>query len=165
MDRRCLVFLFTVGLLFSVAACDEDEGPEAETFTAALNGANERPDAVDTDATGTATFTVDGQTVDFSITVNDIVGARLAHIHGPAAADGSDAAGVAVTLLVAIPAPGTDISAGVLSSGTFPSASYALSQGVVLDSVLAWMRSNRAYVNVHTVANGGGEIRGTIVRN
>ncbi|MGH7503448.1 MAG: CHRD domain-containing protein [Longimicrobiales bacterium] len=165
MVRRSLFVLLTMSVLFGVAGCDEDEGPESETFTATLNGANERPDPVDTDATGTATFTVDGQSIDFSITVNDMVGARLAHIHGPAAADGSNTAGVAVTLLVPIPAPGADISAGVLSSGTIPSADFALAQGVVLDSVLAWMRSNRAYVNVHTVVNGAGEIRGTIVRN
>ncbi|MCI0432862.1 MAG: CHRD domain-containing protein [Gemmatimonadetes bacterium] len=158
---RCatvVVFVFAFG-------CDNDEGPEAETFSVTLTGAAERPNPVNTAATGSATFTVNGQTVDFSITVNNIVGARLAHIHGPAAADGSNAVGVAVTLLVPIAAPGTNIAAGVLSSGTFPSANYALSAGIVMDSVLAWMRTGRAYVNVHTVANGGGEIRGTVVRN
>jgi len=164
MVRRALLFAAITGLLLAGAGCSEDEGPEAETFSAALSGANERPNPVNTAASGTATFTVNGQTIDFAINVSNIVGTRLAHIHGPAAADGSNTASVVVTLLTPIAAPGTNIAAGVLSSGTFPSATYALSANIVMDSVLAWMRTGRAYVNVHTVANGGGEIRGTVVR-
>ena len=163
MVRRALFCAAITGLLLAGAGC-EDEGPEAETFTAVLSGTNERPNPVTTTAAGTATFTVNGAVVDFTINVSNLVGGRLAHIHGPAAADGSNTASVVVTLLTPIAAPGTNIAAGVLSSGSFPSATYALSANIVMDSVLAWMRTGRAYVNVHTVANGGGEIRGTVVR-
>ena len=38
------------------------------------------------------------------------------------------------------------------------------SQANVADSILALMRAGRAYVNIHTKAHTGGEIRGTLVR-
>jgi hypothetical protein len=143
-------------------ACNEDEGPDEETFSVSMTGAAERLTPVTTNATGTATFTVaeDESSVDFTINVQNIVDVFAAHIHGPALADGSNNAGVAVTLFAVPQAQNVDIPNGTLSSGTFPSAQFALSAGVVLDSVLAWMRTGRAYVNVHNIANPGGHIRG-----
>jgi hypothetical protein len=158
-------FVLPVLLVLGVAiACEDDEtGPEAERFTADLTGAAERPDPVTTDATGTANFTVSGDDVEFEITGEDLVGVRLAHIHGPATTE--VAAGILVTLLTPVAAPGFNVANGTVSEGTFPSVAYALATGITLDSVLVLMRNGMAYVNVHTVANGGGEIRGQIRRD
>jgi hypothetical protein len=151
-------------MLGVAAACEDDEtGPEAERFTATLTGAAERPNPVTTDASGEANFTVRGDEVEFEITGEDLVGVRLAHIHGPATAE--VAAGILVTLLTPVAAPGFNVDDGTISEGTFPSDAFTLATGVTLDSVLVLMRNGMAYVNVHTVANGGGEIRGQIARD
>ena len=66
-----------------------------------------------------------------------------------------------VTLFSAA-APGINVANGVLSTGTFPSAQFTIKTGVTLDSVLVLLRTGKAYVNVHTVANPSGEIRGQL---
>jgi CHRD domain len=155
--------LFNIGaaalLVFTMACSDEETGPDTEQFTATLAGSAERPNPVTTNATGAATFTVGTGTVDFTITTQNITGATAAHIHGPA---GSDAAtGVLVTLFSAA-APGINVANGTLSTGTFPSTQFTIKTGVTVDSVLTLLRNGQAYVNVHTVTNPAGEIRGQV---
>jgi hypothetical protein len=156
--RFVLPFAVVLGLPI---ACDDDPAePDEETFEATLTGAAERPDPVTTNAIGAATLTVRNGSVDFEITASNLIGVRLAHIHGPASQD--VAAGILVTLLTPVAAPGFNVANGTVSEGSFPSAAFTLATGVSLDSVLVLMRNGQAYVNVHTVANGGGEIRGQI---
>jgi hypothetical protein len=160
MKHRALLFV-AVAAFLAVAACNDDEGPEAETYTATLNGANERPNPVTTNATGAATFTLGNDSMTFTITGVGLTGVTAAHIHGPASA--AQAAGVLVTLFGQA-APGINVANGTVSSGKFPSASFTIKAGVTIDSVLVLLRSGQAYVNVHTVANPGGEIRGQLAR-
>ena len=128
-----------------VTACG-DEGPEAETFAATLSGAAEVP-PVTTNATGTATFTLTGNSLAFAITVTDIDEANAAHIHaGAAGANG----GVMVGLF-----DGPTTAAGF--SGTLAEGTVT-----VVDSVITRLQNGTAYVNVHTDANPGGEIRGQV---
>jgi CHRD domain len=160
MKNRAFLGAGAIAMLLVAGACGEDDtGPAVEQYTATLSGAAERPNAVTTNATGTATFTVGSGTVDFTITTQNIAGATAAHIHGPA--DASQAVGVLVTLFSAA-APGINVSNGTLSTGTFPSAQFTIKTGVTVDSVLSLLRSGNAYVNVHTVANPAGEIRGQL---
>jgi hypothetical protein len=161
MSGRNLWVLLVAGLVVS-AGCDEDEGPEPERFEATLSGDAERTTPVETDASGRATFEVGATTVSFDIDVEDLNEAFAAHIHGPGTAD--ENAGVIVTLF-AQAQPGVNIEDGTLSSGSFPSTTFAIKEGVSLDSVLVLMRSGLAYVNVHTVDHPGGEIRGQIGSN
>jgi hypothetical protein len=129
------------------AASEEGMAEMAETFGAELSGANEVP-AVTTDASGTATFTLQNDSIlAFSITVNDIDAARGAHIH----AGGTGQNGGVLVPLFGGPATAEDFS-GTLAEGTV----------AVADSVLAAMRAGQAYVNVHTAAHPPGEIRGQI---
>jgi hypothetical protein len=164
MARSSLFVPMVLGLIVAVAACEDDDdpnGPDEETFEATLTGAKERPNPVTTEATGEATFTVDGQTVDFTISVEDLQNATAAHIHGPA--DANTATGVLVTLFAGNPPVSVDD--GTLVTGTFPSAQFTIKDGVSVDSVLTLMRNGLAYVNVHTSANPPGEIRGQIEDN
>lgn len=163
MKRSSLFLTLTMGLAVAVAACeDESSGPDLETFAATLNGQNERPNPVTTDAVGAASFTVaeNGQSVDFAITVQNIENATAAHIHGPA--DANTATGVLVTLFAGNPP--VSVANGTLVTGTFPSAQFTIKEGVSVDSVLTLMRNGMSYVNVHTSANQPGEIRGQIAR-
>ena len=128
-------------------AASLSEGAEPHTrFRAALSGANE-VSPVTTDATGTATFTLVGSTLTWRIDVADIDSAFGAHIHKGAPGENG---GVMVGLFA-----GPDTSIGARSTLTEGSAQVA-------DSVVELMRTGRAYVNVHTRAHPGGEIRGPV---
>jgi hypothetical protein len=121
--------------------------PDSLPFSAALSGANEVP-AVVTTASGAGTFTYNLHTQElaYTITVADIVDITLAHIHrGAAGVNGP----VAYMLYdgTGLFDPNNPISGIVTLS--------AEDQGLLMNQGL--------YVNVHTVANPGGEIRGQIV--
>lgn len=134
------------------------DDPPTERFAApTLTGANERPVPVITNATGSARFEVAGATsISFTITVTGLTGATQAHIHHAV----PDSAGPILVGLFSATTP-TGPLTGTLATGTITSAS--IQGGVSLDSLLTLMRLGRTYVNVHTVANEAGEIRGQIV--
>jgi len=152
MHGRLVLGVGTLAVIVAVGSCKDDVGltsipPDPEEFVAFLSGANE-PTPVATAAQGFAHFTLVGSdTLIYRITLSNIDSARLAHIHaGPAGVNG----GVMVNLYVP-PLPAT----GLAFSGTLIEDTV-----VVVDSVLTRMRNGTAYVNVHTVANPGGAIRG-----
>ena len=121
-----------------------------EVFTATLNGANETP-PVTTTATGTAIVTVLGDLVSWKVDIlTPIDSIILGHIHRRAA--DSVAGNVQVNFNPAATGPG------------FTGTATVGSQATVDDSILALMRAGRAYVNIHTKAHTGGEIRGTLVK-
>lgn len=146
--------------LGGVVACDEDDllGPDEEFEAELTVGAEVPPVTVQTDATGNAEFDFDedDEEISFRIDVSNMTGVTMAHIHGPAST--TQAAGVLVTLFTG-PAGGSDVS-GHLSSGTFTETDSPTE--VSMDSLLVLMRNGQAYVNVHTVLNPAGEIRGQI---
>lgn len=157
-------------LVFSAAAC-ADDSPIAvapEQFASSLSGSNEVP-PVTTTATGSATFTAVGDTaINYSIVVNGLTGVTMGHIHvGGAGVSG----GVVVWLL---PPNGTAPQAasgtvnGTLATGTITAAwirGIGTAAPISLDSLKSLMRSGNAYVNIHTSANSGGEVRGQITSN
>ena len=136
-----------------VACKDDTTGIPAglEVYTATLNGANEAPTPVTTTATGTAIVTVLGNQVTWKVDiVTAIDSIILGHIHRRAA--DSVAGNVQVNFNP------TPTGAGFTGTATVGS------QAAVDDSILALMRQGRAYVNIHTKAHTGGEIRGTLVK-
>lgn len=129
--------LLALGVL---AAC----GPGAtapQTLEVVLEGANEVP-PVTTDAFGTANVTVAGTvlTVDGSFEGFE---ATAAHVHGPADVDAN--AGVLFTLAVD--------NANTHIEGTF----------TMTAEQVEWFEDGLLYLNVHSDAHPGGEIRGQIV--
>jgi hypothetical protein len=117
----------------------------ADRFTATLSGASEVP-AVQSDATGTATVTIDGNVLSWRVEVKGLNDPTMAHIHGAAPGENG---GVLVPLFRED--KGEDFS-GVLTEG----------KTTVEPDVIAAIRSGNAYVNVHTKANPRGEIRGQL---
>jgi len=135
-----------------VACTDDVTGIPAglEVYTATLNGANEAPTPVTTTATGTAIVTVLGNLVSWKVDVLTAIDSISAgHIHRRAA--DSVAGNVRVDF-----AP-TPTGIGFTGTATVGSAT-------VVDSILTILHEGRAYVNIHTKAHPGGEIRGTLVR-
>lgn len=135
---------------------------EASLWTAELSGAAEVPE-VETDNVGRVGLAwVSADTVSYTITVQPGAGMEVsaAHIHlAPVGANGP----VAVTLLTdAAPTP----DGGRVIQGEFGEGDVAADPSVGFDgnfsTLLRWMNSGDAYVNVHTVATPSGEIRGQI---
>ncbi len=151
-----------VAAILPVASAGAGIGNSTSAFLADLSGDNQVPDAVVTDASGFASFTVsaDESTVDYRLYANDAVGVTQAHVHLAAAGvNGSPA-----VFLFGKVDPGV-ASDGLLAEGTFTGADlipalpgFDGSMGQFLDRI----RSGGAYVNLHTETNPGGEIRGQI---
>lgn len=120
----------------------------AQPFSTVLTGAAERPNAVETEGTGTGYLLLEGNRLRFQVSYSGLSGpAAAAHIHGPARA--SETAGVLIDLA-------TYAHGDLSTAGTF-SGSVLLS-----DTQRALVQQGLTYVNIHTAANGGGEIRGQV---
>lgn len=113
-------------------------------YKAALNGASEVP-PTQSRGTGAAQVNVDTATkqASWSVTYSGLTGpATGAHIHCGAAAGAN--AGVAVNF-------GTSLASPIQGSGA------------MTDAQLADLQAGKCYVNIHTDANKGGEIRGQLM--
>lgn len=145
----------TGGLLAVIPLAAQNAGTsmkpqeKAETFTATLTGASEVP-AVNTTGSGTVRFTVrNDSTIAFEVTLTGVPDVTAAHIHlGKAGANGSPV----VTLL-------KGAEPGGMAHGTITPKDL---HGTTMSQLLAAMKSGGAYVNVHTKAHPGGELRGEI---
>lgn len=132
----------------------------AGAMTAQLSGAEEVP-AVDTGARGVAIFRVTAEDeLSYRLIAANIEDVTMAHIH-LASADGA----VVAWLYPDAPPPQLIEGrfSGVLATGTITGADLVGPLvGMSLDALLNAIKAGDAYVNVHTTANPGGEIRGTI---
>lgn len=134
-----------------------------QSFRAHLSGDEEVP-AVDTRATGQTVFRLskDGAELSYRLIVANIEDVMMAHIHlAPAGENGA----VAVWLYPDGPPPQLIEGrvSGVLATGTITEADLVGPlAGGTMEDLVAELREGGAYVNVHTVANPGGEVRGQI---
>lgn len=152
---RILAMFAAVAVLGSCSD-DNSTGIPAglEVFTATLNGANEAPTPVTTTATGHATVTILGDSlVSWEVIIDSPIDSIIAgHIHRRAADS------VAGNVQINFAPPATDLDfTGTATIGSSAPADPA-------DSILDIIRAGRAYVNIHTRVNQGGEIRGTLVK-
>jgi len=143
--KNAIRLLASVLLIGGIVSCNNDDDPPAPnpnvTFLATLNGASEVP-ANGSTATGTATLTFNTTTKIFTLTVNhNIASPTGAHIHkGAVGVNG----GVEFPLTTASPI-------------TYTSAALTAAQEADLNA-------NLYYVNIHTAAFPGGEIRGQLMK-
>ena len=131
-----------LGLLAAVAAWPMAQAA-VTTYKATLGGAAEVP-PVTTAGKGTAQVNVDSATkqVSWRVDYSGVSGPpAAAHIHCGAAAGAN--AGVAVPL-------GTNLASPIEGSAA------------MTDAQLADLAAGKCYVNIHTAANKGGEVRGQI---
>lgn len=158
---KCFASLALLLLPFAVGCEDKDDGTGpagTTTYRATLTGAAEVP-AVTTNATGNATITVDAaRNLTYTVSFANLgSGTTAAHIHAPAA-PGANANPV-VTLA---------ITNGVTAQTVGPTTvnlNTVLAGGTInADSLVKLLDAGRAYVNVHTANNLGGEIRGWLAK-
>jgi hypothetical protein len=135
-------------------------------FVANLSGGEEVP-AVQTMGTGQATFMLneDGTALHYRLVVANIKDVTQSHIH----CGGSGVNGPVTVFLFGLNAEGLNVN-GVLAEGTItpenviarPDSEACMGGLAGFENLLEKLRSGDAYVNVHTLAYPGGEIRGQI---
>jgi CHRD domain len=147
-----------VAVAFALLACGGSSGP-ATRFAATLSAANE-PGTVNSTGTGSATYTLDGGTVSYSVTFSGLTApASAGHIHvGPAGVNGN------VTVPFSPPAATSGTFSGIFSAADVRAASTP-DGGVSVavgdfNGLITLMRAGNTYTNIHTSTYTGGEIRG-----
>jgi hypothetical protein len=148
-----------LGIAGSVTLLAAWSGPAAEPqqsvkYTAQMNGGMETP-ANTEKATGTASLTLVGNQLRYSISVQGLSGpATAAHIHvGKPGVSGPPVYTFAVN----------KVADGTLADGSVD-LTKDVSKGVSGDSLKVLLNNGNAYVNVHTAAHGAGEIRGQVAK-
>ena len=147
------------GVVFAaLLACGSDNAllVGSDTYVAVLSGAREVP-AVQTTASGTATFNRVGAKVTYTVSASGFTTPlTVGHVH-------IGAAGVIGPVIV----PFTILAqSGTVASGTID-LSAPITQGNITisgDSLRTLFETGMAYVNLHTAAYPGGEIRGQVVK-
>ena len=157
MRVRATLFAATV---VALTACDSSTDADVR-FRADLTGAKEVP-SVTTNGSGTFTGTLnDDNTLSYTLTYQNLSSnVTMAHIHGPASS--TQTAGI----IIDFAAGGRTLQTGVTSGTSSGTINLGLAATVAIsgDSLRKLLDNGNAYVNVHTVNNGGGEIRGQITR-
>lgn len=151
MRRFALVGILLMTTALGVGCSDDNDD---EVFEAILAGSNEVP-ARSTAANGRAHVVIHGDTVSYSVEVDDISNLTQAHIH-------SGAAGVNGPVRVNLYTGGPVITTSdkmVLAQGSFDSSGVT---GISYSQLLSEIRAGTAYVNVHSTTFPGGEIRGQL---
>lgn len=142
MNRRTLAIGLAVAAA-GLAGCATEQMASSKTnLAASLRGSAEVP-PVNVPGSGNATITLDKstKTLSWTVTYGGLTGpVRGAHFHGPAAPTAN--AGVVVPITV--------------------SASPMSGSAQLNDAQMADVLAGRWYVNVHTAAHPGGEIRGQV---
>ena len=123
-------------------------------YAAELRGSNEAPTPNSSTAFGSAFVTIDtaAQTVTWEVTTTGIASPTLAHIHGPGGNPGT-----AVGVFITFAANAAAIPGGRTKGSTSTASLDATNFAKLLNN------PGEFYVNVHSTAFPGGEIRGQLV--
>ena len=166
LQKALIAGLTTASLLVLVsfsalAAADQNKNH----FTARLNGFQETPTLISTGSGDfKATLSDDGTTLSYTLTYTGLTAASVAHIHlgEPAIAGGVSAFLCGGGGKPACPASSGTVSGTITAADIIGPTSQGLAAGQFAD-FLTGLRAGATYVNVHTAAHPGGEIRGQIV--
>lgn len=170
--RHRHTILTSVITLCLVAACSSDDATaptpsknSVVTFRASLSGANEVPANTST-ATGTFSAALDTVT---NVFVYDITFSGLSanvtagHIHGPAAPTAN--AGTTINFATLAGATfSTGQTSGTAHGQTTLLPTTQITATIRGDSLKTLLFAGLTYVNIHTTALPGGEIRGQILK-
>jgi hypothetical protein len=142
-----------VALGFFAMSCGSSTDVKTKTYVANLSPANEVPPKTGLTSSGVATFEDEGTDILWTLNLTNMTGVTASHIHLGAVGT-APAANIIFNLF--IPNGTTGPVSGIVAQGTITSANNV---NVSLDSLRKLFNNGNAYVNVHTTANPGGEIR------
>ena len=162
------ITLVLAAAIVALAACGSDDATapvsKIVAFKATLTPSGEVPPTTSS-GSGTFTATLDTSTNIFTydvtfagLTTNVTIG----HIHGPSLATATAGAILNFGTL-----PGATFTTGATSGtahGQVTFTSATIGGGVSGDSLKKLLFAGLTYANIHTTANGGGEIRGQITK-
>ena len=165
--------LFGVALLISVVLLPgaagvsaDEQGGSTHLFVARLTGAQEVP-AVDTNATGRASFLITDNDTKIHFRISERGVARITQSHIHVAAKG--VAGPVILFLFptsvakgSVDGEGWSVSGTLTAVDLIPQPGATPAVNTFADAVAA-IRSGNAYANIHSVAHPGGEIRGQLM--
>ncbi|MGC1633770.1 MAG: CHRD domain-containing protein [Gelidibacter sp.] len=144
--KNTIKFLTILSMVFTMVSCNNDDDnnqPDPNVvYEATLSGANEVPSNSST-ATGAAILTLNKDTKTFVVKVtHDIANPSMGHIHKAAVGENGP-----------VIFPFTSLASPI--SYTSP---------VLTDEQIADLNNGLLYVNIHSEALPGGEIRGNLVK-
>jgi Cu/Zn superoxide dismutase len=141
-----------VAVAASQAAAQQAEQPIK--YTVEMKASSATP-PVDGKGSGRATLSFAGHTLRFNVNVKDLSGpATMAHIHvGQVGVSGPPVYTFEIK----------KVASGNLARGSID-LSAKPAKGISGDSLMVLLNNGSAYINVHTAAHPGGEIRGQIVK-
>jgi len=157
-----LTMALALGSVFAVSAISSPSTVLANhDYVANLTGQEEVP-AVDTQATGEARFisiAPSNDTLQFNVNASSIQNVTAGHIHSGILGENGP---IVVTLFTFDPTQNPDQN-GITIDGNITAIDLAGPlQGKAVSDLLTAINSNSTYVNVHTVQNPNGEIRGQL---
>jgi Cu/Zn superoxide dismutase len=167
MHTRTKLLVAFAATIAAVAACESSTETDSTLhFAAVLNGSKEVPATTST-AIGQALVVVNSSgTLSYSVTWSGLTGVyNGAHIHGPADSTGTAAVLVDFSVKPAGSAGDTITTppaATGFASGNLNIAGSTTYGGITGDSLVKLLNAGKLYVNIHTVANAAGEIRGQL---
>lgn len=158
-------FLFTVFMML-VVLCDLGIAMADEFFQATMTGASEVPSVV-TNTDGRLRVWVDADEAEIKLSIRVKQGMRVTQAHFHCAPEGSN--GPVTAFLAGFHPRGWDVDGKWISNQILTSknvmsvltADCSIAEGSMSD-LLAEMRAGDIYINVHTIANAPGEIRGQV---
>lgn len=156
--RPPVAFTLIAAFVASLACNDASTAAQEARYSAVLSGARVRPTTTKSAATGTAAFNSRGLAVNYELRASGFTTTvTVAHLHiGAATADaGPIAAGLPIIA-----------QAGVIARGNIDLSGFVTFNTLTItgDSLRALLEAGRAYVDVHTAAFPGGELRGQLAR-
>jgi hypothetical protein len=145
----------SMALLAGCSSGSSTGGLDAEgSYIIDLTTAQVVPAPKPSSATGAAAFILYSDRIEYQIAAQNIQGVTSVHIH-------NGAPGVAGTTVVTLFTTTTPVSPlGSFATGAMLDAN--LPAGVTVASMKALFASGNAYVDIHTVTNTAGELRGQI---
>ncbi len=156
------VGIIVVLVIVAVVAYSILTAPQPLTFTATLAGSNEVPSVTST-GTGNATVTIsaDRQTLHFVVFVTGVTNITLAHIHTCTTSCVGTKGPVSVNFYTGPTKSGS--FSGRLAQGDVTASMFVgPMQGHTMSDLITAIQNGMAYVNVHSTAHPGGEIRGQL---
>ncbi len=174
MPKRALAVLTLTTLAIGVACgSDDTTTPKSNvvSFQVTLSPAGEPP-GLQGNPTGTGTFTATLDTVTNLFTYTGTFSGLTSnvnngHIHGPFTPGGAATTASPIinfnTLAGATFVGFLTANSGSVSGSVTLSASTQFTAGINGDSAKKLLLAGKTYVNIHTVTNGGGEIRAQLI--
>lgn len=169
MMKNGAITIVLAAATVALAACGSDSTTtpvsKIVTFKATLTAASETPP---TNSTGTGLFTATLDTstnvFTYDVTFSGLTtNVTLGHIHGPALPTAT-----ASPILNFASLPGATFTTGATSGTAHGTAvltsATQINNSVNGDSLKKLLFAGLTYANIHTTANGGGEIRGQITK-